>query len=161
MVMRARFLLAVVAVLLCFGTSARVGASTPATAPSPTLEQIDQAIAQRWSAFVTWQENYRAANGVYFQGLHSHRGSAPDSNTTATPTGLDDRPTDRPHALRDFWNGNMPNRTAFALIINVYSGPQGDGWSVTVETTDNGVRMRRVLNYGPEVWREVAWEAVR
>ena len=131
----------------------------PPPAPSPTLAQIDRAIAQRWDSFVAWQENYRAANGVYFQGLHSHRGSVPRSDRTDAPTGLDDRPTDQNRPLRDFWSGNMPDRTAFALVINTYRGPQGDGWSVTIETVDGGVTMRRVLQYGPEAWREQPWAA--
>lgn len=131
--------------------------------PPATLAQIDAQIENKWGNFVTWQENYRAANGVYFQGLRSHRGAVPDSNGRGNaPSGLDDRPTDRPHALRDFWNGSgMPNSTLFEIIIDVYSGPAGDGFTVTLLTVDGGQTMRRVLQYGPETWREAAWRAVQ
>jgi hypothetical protein len=163
MVMRARFWLAVLlAIVLGAKPVALAGADDqPPLAPSVTLAQIDAQIENKWATFVTWQENYRAANGVYFQGLRSHRGAVPDSNGRGNaPTGLDDRPTDRSHALREFWNGvGMPNNTPFEISIDVYSGPAGDGFTVTLLTVDGGQTMRRVLNHGPETWREAAWLA--
>lgn len=155
------FLFGLVAVLLCFGTSARAGASMPPPAPPSALEQIDQQIEQRWANFVAWQDSYLAVNGVYFQGLHSHRGVVPRSNRADAPTGLDDKPTDRPHTLRDFWNGNGLGSTPFSIIINVYSGPYGNGFTVVVETVDGGATWQRTLHHGPETWREHGWLVVQ
>ena len=125
--------------------------------PPTALGQIDSIITSKWPAFVTWQENYRAANGIYFQALRSHRGVVPRSNQSTAPTGLDDRPTDRPHALRDFWAGNGFGNTPFQLAIDVYDGPAGMGFTVTIETIDGGATWRRVVQSGPETWREQAW----
>lgn len=43
------------------------------------------------------------------------------------------------------------------VTVNTYVSPMGDGYEVVYETIQAGMLYRRVVNHGPETWRERDW----
>ena len=76
---------------------------------------------------------------------------------------VDDKPTDQAVS----WKGvgvaskaDLPDITgleAMSIQIDVYDGPQGKGWTVTLTIAYAGTAYRRVYNRGPESYREQDW----
>jgi hypothetical protein len=136
---------------------------TPTTPPSgaQTRATIDAALTQHWTKINNWMNNYAAGRGGrFFQGLRSHS-VVPAGGQAAAPDRLSSRPTDQAETLGELWNGaQLPGLVPFALTINVYDGPDGRGWEAVIEMVDNGQLWQRVVNSGPETWREQPWALV-
>jgi hypothetical protein len=135
----------------------------------PTLNQIrtaiDNFVDNRWPTIVARQENYRTNQGRYWQGLKTHLvAPAHTSSTDGSKVGdlLDQSPDDQGEFST--WLNVFPEWLSDllpALIkVDVYDGPQGQGWTLTVEATHNGNLWRRVVNVGPESYRAKAWTQV-
>lgn len=103
-----------------------------------------------------FQYSYYVTNGRYYQALQSHT-SAPDVPTV--PDGINSSPTDQPEDLALFWDvyAALPDQLAWAFRIDTYSGPDGDGYVVTIETVIDGNLWTRSVNYGPDTWRASDW----
>lgn len=143
---------------------AQQGRPTPTPVLSPgaqTRAAIDAAIIQHWTKINNWMNNYAAGRGGhYFQALRSHS-TVPANGQLAAPDRLSARPTDQTESLAALWSGaDLPGAVPFALTINVYDGPQGRGWEAVIEMLDGAQLWRRVVNSGPEVYRESAWATV-
>lgn len=120
-------------------------------------------LTQQLPTFETKQAAYLSTNGRYFQGLPTHA-SLPAHTDTATPmpvaTQLASRPTDQSEDWLTFlpaWEGRpMP-----AMVrSDVYNGPQGKGYVLTLAVTYNGVQYRRAVHVGPEPSRGHDWAVI-
>ena len=115
-----------------------------------------------WPVIVTRQETYQATHGTYWQGLVTH--SIPPDHVTAdyadtVPDMLDGQPHDQPVSWTAFipeLNTSLPA----AFVIDVYDGPDGQGYVGSVFVRYNGTLYSRRQNHGPETWRTEAWHVV-
>lgn len=120
------------------------------------LEYYDAQIAVMVPRLEAFQTQYYGVNGRYYQALESHT-TAPDVPTV--PDGINNSPTDQPEDLALFWDSfaALPEVLAWSFHIDTYSGPDGDGYVLTVTTVIDGATWQRVINYGPDTWRDANW----
>ena len=120
------------------------------------LEYIDAQVNVMLPRLDDFQAQYFTVNGRYYQALQSHT-AAPDVPTI--PDGIDQSPTDQPESLALFWDAfaELPDQLAWSFRIDTYSGPDGDGYVLTIETLINGETWTRAVNYGPDAWRAADW----
>jgi hypothetical protein len=145
----------------------RDGAPVLTETPLPTLTQvrdtIDTFVTNRWPTIVARQENFRTNRGRYWQGLFTHT-LAPAWTSAADGSSLGDRLSEGPGDQFSTWLNVFPEWATELLParvrIDVYDGPDGQGWVVTVEATHNGNLWRRVVNVGPESYRAQPWTQV-
>ena len=128
-----------------------------------TFEKIDQFIDKHWPTIVARQENYRANRGQYWQGLPTHL-TCPAHENSTDGSKLGDNLAAHPTDLFEDWLAVFPE-WASELIpacvrIDIYDGPSGAGWALTLEMTHTGTLYRRVLNVGPESYRAMPWGAL-
>lgn len=122
------------------------------------LASVDARLLGLMAAIEAKQASYAAGQGGRaWQGLRTHTvnpsegNAAPPTIGTASPADQPGEPW--PAAIR---SGNKE----MALQCDAYRGPQGDGYQLVVWVDVLGVTYSRVLNVGPETWREQAWAAV-
>ena len=133
----------------------------------PTLAQVRNRVDNKlanvvWPLIVAKQEVYFDANDVYWQGLRTH--SIEPAHVTAdyadtVPTELDGSPNDQPVSWTTFIpeiNTSLPA----AFVSDVYHGPEGQGFVISVYARYNGTLYSRSQNSGPETWRTVGWHSV-
>lgn len=145
-------LISVLFVLLASVTT--VSAAQVVTYPAE-LQYYDAQIELMLPRLAEFQEQYYAVNGRYYQALESHA-SAPD--VPEVPSEINTSPTDQPEALAMFWQfANLPDVLAWSYRIDTYSGPEGDGYVLTISTVIAGAEWRRSINHGPDQWRTVDW----
>lgn len=134
----------------------------------PTLNQmrnmIDNFVTNKWSTIVARQENFRANRGRYWQGLATHSACpAHASNSDGSKVG--DRLNEGPGDQFSTWLNVFPEWLSELLPacvrVDVYDGPEGQGWVLTVEAMHNGTLYRRSQNVGPESHRTKAWHTVQ
>lgn len=122
------------------------------------LEYYDAQIAVFLPRLDDFQYQYHVTNGRYYQALTSHA-SAPDVPTV--PDGIAVSPTDQPETLAYLWQyAGLPDALAWSLRVDTYSGPQGDGYVLSVETVVSGGTWKRSVNFGPDAWRGADWYLV-
>jgi len=130
---------------------------TPAPVAFPL---IDVVVDSHLPRIATYQSAYLLGHGRYFQGLWSHA-TTPDEGSSNPPDQLASRPTDQLEDFGAMWSqvavgqGRIPMR----VRIDVYNGPSGQGYVMTFETARAGVAYQRVVNVGPESWRNANWIA--
>ena len=76
-----------------------------------------------------------------------------------TPDRLSDHPTDQAASWLDQFDA-LPEKFPAALRCDVYDGPGGHGYVVTVRGVLGGVTWERSHNVGPETHRTAAWHQV-
>ena len=113
----------------------------------PQLEYIDVQLMVFLPKVQSFQADYLAANGTYYQALGSH---------SVIPTGadgadrLEEHPTDQDATLAPLWEDTgLPTEIAWAFTITVYESPFGRGYLVTVCTDVEGVTWCLENDYGP------------
>lgn len=127
-------------------------------------QKIDDWLAPRWATLQARQETFFNTHGKYFQGKWTHTTQVEQTdalNGDRVADALTDHPTDQVQDWRDlvqtaFDGLPLPAR----LRIDVYSGPQGWGWSATLQVLYNGTVYERTGNVGPETWRTRDWRVV-
>lgn len=103
---------------------------------------IDTRLAQLWSAIQTKENQYYAVHGHYWQGLRTHT-ILPADGATALPDIGAMTPTDQP----DSWPLTLRSTPIeMALVIDVYSGPLGEGYQASVWV------MQAASGCGPHRW---------
>jgi len=117
-------------------------------------DRVNTILANVQTSCAANQPGYFTTWGRYFQGI-AWSTNIPADGATVEPDKLV-APTDYPH------NWNVPPITSPALAecrvaIHVYNGLQGQGYEIVGEYISSGVTYRRVINVGPETWREQAW----
>ncbi len=118
--------------------------------------QIDTAITTWLPIVSTKQAAYFARTGRYWQGLESHL-VTPTGGTPTAPT-LTRHPTDQVESWAD--EGYAIPAQSFSITVNVYNGPGGWGYELVFRFRDAGGVWSRVVNVGPETYREQAWSFV-
>lgn len=123
-----------------------------------TVAQIKAAAEQfkqdHGAKFLNRQEAYLTARNINWQGIISHV-TIPDDGVATAPD-LTRRPTDQNERWQDVFTGAnlLPATWPIAVQVDVYDGPSGKGWTITVLATKNGITYSRTWNFGPETWRE-------
>ena len=125
--------------------------------------RINDWLTPRWSWLADKQDAYLAANGRYFQGLWTHTAEVgqTDALTGDTiPDNLTSHPTDQSHTWQDAVGNALDALPLPArLRLDVYDGPQGKGWSATLQVRYNGNTHERTKGVGPES-RDNDWHSV-
>jgi hypothetical protein len=124
----------------------------------PQLDYIDAQVQVFDARLQTFQADYVAQAGEYYQALQSHA-TAPAA--LAAPDDLTDHPTDQATALAALWTDTgLPVELGWAFSVSTYNGPSGMGYVLTISTVIDGTEYRRQINHGPEDWRAADWYAV-
>jgi len=156
------FVLVGLVTLLIALASPTAPASAQVVTQTPAFPLIDLVVDSHLPRIATYQATYALNHsGRYFQGLWSHS-TTPDESSSTPPDQLTGRPTDQLEDFNAMWTevriglGRLPCR----IRIDVYNGPQGQGYVVMFETSRLGAVYARAINVGPETWRESGWTAV-
>lgn len=130
----------------------------------PTLVQVrtkvNDWLTARWPTVISRQETYYGNNGRYWQGLWTHMSfpsHTPGQDGDISPDNLGSHPTDQVATWLDFFSELQGIPISAAVRCDVYIGPLGPGFVLTVELSYQNLNYRRSQNYGPESWRTVAW----
>lgn len=128
------------------------------------MADADAWIASRLAMLTSRQSTHAAShNGKFWQGLATH--AAPVVHTTflegtRVADSLDAHPSDQ----SETWNDVIPEwagvKVPCRVIVDVYDGPSGKGWCVTLSVKHNGDTWNRTVNVGPETYRERAWAKI-
>ena len=148
------FIIAAAAILVL---AVPIAAHAQTNASVSELEYIDAQVEIFLPHLQTFESDYYAVNGRYYQALESHA-SAP--NVPTVPDGINSSPTDQPETLAFLWDAaSLPDVLAWSFRVDTYTAPDGSGYVVTIETQVDGVTYRRSINYGPtsENWRAAPW----
>lgn len=156
---RILYLVPLLLMLLAVSSPVTSAQAQPVLYP-PELEYYDAQIAVLLPRLDDFQYQYHLANGRYYQALTSHA-TAPD--VPEVPDGITSSPTDQDETLALFWSSfaELPEVLAWSFRIDTYSGPQGDGYVLTIETVINSETWTRSVNYGPDTWRTAEWYLVQ
>lgn len=125
--------------------------------PAETRAKVDTQIDAVLPTITVKANNFFAANGRYWQALRTHSVPPLDGVDENPDVGIK-APTDQ----GDGWPIALRNRQyPMAISVDVYDGPQGKGWVVVITSrvTEGAeiVTWVRVVNIGPEIWREQPW----
>lgn len=116
---------------------------------------VDNRLANLWSAIQNKEDQYAANhNGRYWQGLRT-MSFTPADGTTALPDIGQNCPTDQQG--QPWPNAILTTPMEMALRIDVYDGPQGDGYQATVYVSIAGGTWYRTQQVGPETYRNQGW----
>jgi hypothetical protein len=106
------------------------------------------------------QDEYKKDHPVYFQGLKTHA-VVPDQKEDKTDDKIPDKANAKPSGQAESWVDVVPAIAAevlpCALTIDVYDGPQGKGYVVTLLVKFEGVAYVKRVNTGPEAERDLEW----
>lgn len=135
---------------------------SPMPCAAATVAQIRAAIENfrdtHAAKIVARQEAYLAAKGRYWQGIITPA-VPPDDGASVVPdyTRL---PTDQAESWADVFSGlgALPSTVPAQISVDVYDGPLGKGWTLTVVATKAGVRYWRTWSVGPED-RATNWQS--
>jgi hypothetical protein len=154
--MKKTIVLSIVMLMLAVSIMPASAAQTP-NYPSE-LSYIDAQINVMLPMLSQFQSVYYSVNGRYYQALDSH--SSPPI-VPVVPDGITASPTDQEESLVYLWNfASLPDTLAWSFSVSTYSGPDGDGYVLRVETVVNGETWTRAVNYGPDTWRGNDWYQV-
>lgn len=124
-------------------------------------DRVNSEFAPVWNAIQNRQEQYYAANGEYWQGLMTHRNVPEhtiDTDGDGIPDALDRKPSDGKQTWRQFLpeiNVSIP----YAIKVDTYSAPEGDGYVATVRLRYGGDTYERSMSHGP-VDHSAPWQKV-
>lgn len=127
-------------------------------------DRIDNWLAPRWSWLVGKQDTYFDNHNTYFQGLWTHTSVVEQDGITqmdVVSDNLSSKPTDQPRTWHDaigsaFDSLPFPCR----LRIDVYDGPQGNGWVAVLEVLYGGDIYMRSKQVGPDEGFTHSWHKV-
>jgi len=128
-----------------------------------TVPQIKAAIEGFWvnhgAKFINRQDDYfaRVAGYSYWQGIRTPD-AIPD-NGAVLPADYTKHPADQIETWADRFAGTyaLPGTLQAQISVDVYDGPIGKGWSVTVHFTKDAILYSKTWHYGPETWRGHDW----
>lgn len=124
----------------------------------PTPNQIRQAVEARLRALLLdihqRQQVYRAMNGRFWQGARTHTVTPADGNATAPDL------TRKAGDFEDWqtFGAQLPASVECAFQVDTYSGPSGDGYTVTVFVVVNGETWTRTATVGADARRATQWQ---
>jgi hypothetical protein len=154
-------LLIVLLVTLMISISAVPAAAAPQTQARYVpegVEYIDAQVQVFIEHLTAFQAAYLAEHGQYYQALQSHN-TAPDMLTP--PDGLENHPTYQDDDLGVLWtSAALPYELAWSFSVNIYEGPDGQGYVLNVTTILDGHEYGLSANFGPETYRSQDWHEV-
>lgn len=124
--------------------------------PQEIRDDVDLRLAALRPTLVARQATYLGLRRRYFQGLRTHD-AIPADGIDSAPDQLAGAPTDQ----AEDWNafGLSPGASVpYALVLDVYQGRDGHGFVASVLVRILGRLWRRRQNFGPETYRDRAWE---
>lgn len=134
------------------------------TLRSETLEEVQKRIDQWWSEngkeFKSRQDQYKVSHTNYFQGLRTHSklpDQTEDKIQDLPPDNLETKPSKQDVSWIEFAPDIIIEPLPCAIIIDNYSGPDGDGWVVRYELKFEKTVYLKTINYGPEEYRNQDW----
>lgn len=132
------------------------GITPPDPKTQADLDKIDLQLAKSVSDWAAFQ----VTNALGYQVLWTHR-NAPKDGLDAAPDGLNDAPTNMKGSGKTgqaFWSaGKMPSSFSARVRADVYDGPRGRGYVLVVQAVEGASTWQRVINNGPEVYRDQSW----
>jgi Na+-transporting methylmalonyl-CoA/oxaloacetate decarboxylase gamma subunit len=164
------FLLALIAVMVLMGAMVDAASAQEAKPPRQEItdpdkltdpeiiKAIDAIIDELWPVFIERQDAYLKMTGRYFQALDSHDGDRPQNGVGKYPPGWFSHPTDQQYRWADF-DAIKFEPMSFNARIDVYDGPEGQGWVICYQA-DLGALWERCRNNGPEILRNTEWHEV-
>lgn len=133
------------------------------------VPRISTALRQSLEAFqttnlpvmVTVQNRYHNVFGRYWQGIETP-GILPNEATPTRSPDLTRKPTDQAERWSDvfFAPDTLPDPWPCVMRMDVYDGPRGKGWTLSLAASELNVRWERVWNFGPETERERDWRYI-
>lgn len=124
--------------------------------------RVNTFLSNHWPTFVARQENYFQNRGRYWQGLLTHT-IVPNHTNAAEGDSIADRLRINPTDQFEDWIAAFPEWDGVsipaALKCDVYDGPRGKGYCVTLYIYYNGTLYSRAQNVGPESERTYDWRA--
>ncbi|MCA1557683.1 MAG: hypothetical protein LC731_03980 [Acidobacteria bacterium] len=121
------------------------------------LKSVDARLGLLVDTLKTKQEAYRKQHGHYWQGLRTHDKAPKDGEKKAGNKKR--KPTDQSESWEDMGVSISDEEASFA--VDVYDGAQGKGYTITAEFELDGKLYVRVLNFGPETYRDMPWKEFR
>lgn len=112
------------------------------------LNTVDAHLAQLWPIAKNKQDNYFESHGHYFQGLITHT-NIPNGLPAALDNALA-HPTDQQDSWSTFLGAQLPATMIYAIKVDVYDGPAGEGWVATLYILIQGQVWSRAGAVGPE-----------
>lgn len=129
-----------------------VSLATYLTWPTLREPEADSYLEKMAADIAAVQTQYLNSRGSYWQGLKTHATNPRDGEKLPHAA-----PINTPTNEADNWNANvLPATSPISFTVNVYDGPHGKGYEVVGELELRGVTVRRVINVGPETWRDTA-----
>jgi len=126
-----------------------------------TVEQVQQMIDARLNAQLNRIRSAQAAHkdehGRYWQGLPTHA-EPPRDGSDVDPDRWNDKAPGHSLSWRDI--GGVSNRMMSQMWIDIYNGPQGKGYVVTLRFRHGLDEWTRSINTGPETFKEQPWTKV-
>ena len=131
-----------------------------------TLQEIRQAV-EAWRdthgpKIVRRQARYLARHGRYWQGVAAL--ASPPDDGARVAADWTRKPTDQQESWADVFvsdadgDDRLPATVPARVRVDVYDGPRGKGWSLTVEIQKGGRTFARTWHVGPEDGREAPWQ---
>jgi len=117
--------------------------------PSGLKAKIDGRLSLMLTHLEARQDAYFASKGRYWQGIRTHAVLPKSELEEETPPDPTRKPTDQ----AEDWNDAgivLPANMPMALVIDVYEGSLGHGWSTRVEVEYQDRIFARSKAYGPE-----------
>lgn len=131
--------------------------------PSVVRATIDTLLVDHLAKLLAFEADYASTGkrgGQYYQTLVSHS-VVPADGAALAPDKLAAGPTDQTEKLTDFWaDAKLSAQIPYAFWTDVYDGPEGRGYVLTVQVQLGAERWERSVNAGPERWRDQPWHAL-
>ena len=148
---RSHVLLALLLALVTLQT----GPASAAPTLAERLARADQDFARQLEKMDAKQQAYKGKHGRYWQGLNTH--ATPPSTTSKHPDNWFSRPSDQ---RGQGWDKMIDfEALPYSLRVDVYSGPDGDGWVMCAQVTEGGAVYERCQGDGAED-RDNDWQQV-
>lgn len=141
--------------------------TTPPVDPAPATPRPDiEAAIDAW--FRTVEQRIRNVQRRYFEDHHVHfqglvMPEVPPDDGAEKDADYSRKPQDKAESWADVFKGaeGLTAKLPCSIQIDVYGGPEGDGYTLTALYTKGGATYARVLVHeGPEKWREHDWRDV-
>lgn len=134
------------------------GKATPG--PEKVKSDVDAALSDHLAKLLAFQVEYFNAHGRYFQALDSHA-APPEDGKLTEPDDLAKGPTDQDEKSAYLWQQlELDAALPYSSRVDVYHGPDGLGYVLTVSVVLDKQLWERAINTGPEIWRERPWQVV-
>src|SRR3990172_194071 len=135
----------------------------PSPAISDTLKvSLEKFQSDHLAKFQAAQDAYILTHRIYWQGIETPS-TLPDEATKDRPPDLAKKPHDQAEKWDDVFKSLLALPASWPCVqrVDVYDGPRGKGWTLTLAASEGSKRQERTWNFGPEKeredkdWREV------